>query len=67
MEKNLRIKWDISKPSGDKKRLMSTQKAEKYNIFAETNLSDGIKKTIEWYKLNYKRINERYNSFTEKK
>ncbi len=45
------IKWDISQPDGQPRRKLNTDKAKKYFGFtAETNLKDGLKKTIVWYK-----------------
>ena len=47
------IIWDTSKPSGDTKRLMNTERAESLGIYAKTNLNQGIKETIDWYNANY--------------
>ncbi len=60
------IKWDISKPTGDKIRIMDTTRAENFGIKSQFSLEDGIKKTIEWYTKNQNLISSRYNSFTEK-
>ena len=60
------IIWDSSKPSGDKKRLMNTKRAESIGIYAETDLNQGIKETIDWYNANYKNDLNRYNAFTDK-
>jgi GDP-L-fucose synthase len=46
------IVWDVEKPMGDMKRLMSTERAESYGFKPKVNLKDGITKTIEWYKEN---------------
>ena len=43
------IRWDATKPMGDMKRLMSTERAESYGFIPKVSLQDGIKKTIEWY------------------
>lgn len=47
---NKEIIWDVSKETGDKKRLMSTERAESYKFKPQTSLREGIIKTIEWYK-----------------
>ena len=44
------IKWDVTKPMGDFKRLMSTKRAESFGFKPETSLENGIIKTIQWYK-----------------
>ena len=43
------IKWDTTKPMGDMKRIMSTERAESYGFNPQISLKDGIIKTIEWY------------------
>ena len=46
------IEWDIDKPMGDMKRLMSTERAESYGFNPKVSLEQGIIKTIQWYKEN---------------
>tara|TARA_R100001377_G_scaffold25702_1_gene13942 strand:- start:51 stop:992 length:942 start_codon:yes stop_codon:yes gene_type:complete len=41
--------WDTTKPMGDMKRLMNTERANSYGFYPQTSLKDGIKKTIEFY------------------
>ncbi len=62
---NLKVNWDISKPSGDKKRLMSTKLAKSYGLSCDTKIEIGIKKTVEWFLNNKFNLDNRYNSFTE--
>lgn len=59
------VVWDLSKPSGDKQRVMDTTRAKKYGINNTVCLRDGIQKTIDWYKNNQNLAKTRYNSFTE--
>ena len=47
---NIDIEWDITKPMGDMKRLMSTERAESYGFSPKVSLEYGIIKTIQWYK-----------------
>jgi len=43
--------WDASKPDGQPRRLLDTQRAEKYFGFkARTGFEVGLKQTIEWYR-----------------
>ena len=58
--------WDTSKPSGDKKRLMSTERAKSIGIEAKTPLKEGIKNTIDWFIKNKNTNDMRYNAFTDK-
>lgn len=47
------VKWNSSKPDGQPRRVLDTQKAYKeFGFKAETELRDGIRKTVEWYKKN---------------
>ena len=63
-EKKIEIKWDTSKPSGDKVRIMSMERATKYNFKATTTLEDGIKATINWYLNKSQSLDDlKYNSF----
>jgi GDP-L-fucose synthase len=45
------IVFDTTKPDGQPRRLCDTSKAaQKFGFHATTTLSDGLKKTIEWYR-----------------
>jgi len=46
------IKFDASKPDGMPKKLLDSSKAASLGWKANTNLKDGLKKTIEWYLKN---------------
>lgn len=47
---NGEIRWNTSKPDGQPRRCLNTDKAIKYFGFqAKTSLDEGLKKTIEWY------------------
>jgi GDP-L-fucose synthase len=61
--KDLEIKWLTDKPNGDAIRVMSTTKAESYNIIHKTNLDDGIKIVTDWFKENKSSIDQKYNVF----
>lgn len=60
------INWDITKPKGDKKRLMNTKRAKSFGIETTIDLREGIKETIEWFVQNKENWNTRYNAFTDK-
>lgn len=50
---NADIVWDTSMPDGQPRRCLSTDKAkELLNWQASTTLTDGLKKTIQWYEAN---------------
>jgi GDP-L-fucose synthase len=50
---NDEIRWDISKPDGQRRRLLGVSRAEKELGFkAKADLREGLKRTIDWYKAN---------------
>jgi GDP-L-fucose synthase len=61
--KKLKITWDTNKPSGDKIRIMNTERINSHGFECKTNLSDGIKLTIDWYLKNVSYSDYKFNSF----
>ena len=50
------IMWDDSKPDGQPRRCLDTSRAkEEFGFEAKVKLRDGLKKTIEWYKKEWKK------------
>lgn len=52
-----KIKWDISKPDGQPRRRLDIHNV--YNAVGwkpETNLQDGLRRTVEWYKQQLKTV-----------
>lgn len=43
------IQWDPTKPNGDAKRLMSTERAESVGITQKISLREGLRETIDYY------------------
>ncbi len=44
------IRWDTSKPDGQPRRMLDTNRAkEKFGFQAKTDFREGLKKTISWY------------------
>jgi GDP-L-fucose synthase len=66
MHDECKIVWDTAKPSGDAKRLMSTERARSLGIAPIITLEDGIQETIDWYRENAAVADKRYNAFTER-
>ena len=45
------IVWDTTKPDGQPRRRLDTQRAlQEFGFKAETSLEEGLRKTIGWYK-----------------
>lgn len=61
------VVWDTSKPSGDKKRLAETCRANAIGFQPSISLEEGIKETMDWYRQNRNIPDKRYNIFTQKK
>lgn len=59
------VVWDTSKPAGDAKRLMSTERARSLGIEPNVSLRQGIQETLAWYKNNRENAGGRYNAFTD--
>jgi GDP-L-fucose synthase len=57
------IVWDTSKPTGDKKRLMNTERANSLGWKPTISLEQGIREVMEWYQNNQKELEKRYNVF----
>jgi GDP-L-fucose synthase len=48
-----KLVWDTSKPNGQPRRMLDTQKAKEYFGFqAKTTFEEGLRKTIDWYRKN---------------
>jgi len=46
-----KITWDETKPDGQPRRMLNTARAiDEFGFSAKTNLRDGLRKTIEWYR-----------------
>ena len=52
-----KIVWDRSKPDGQPRRCVDTTKAEReFGFKAKTNFEEGLKKTVQWYEQNRRKI-----------
>lgn len=50
-----KLVWDTSKPNGQPRRALDTSRAVEYFGWkARTNFEEGLRQTIEWYRLNRK-------------
>ncbi len=61
--KNPEVKWLTDKPSGDKIRILSSERAKSYGIHSKTKLEDGIKIVTDWFIENKQDIDKKYNVF----
>lgn len=67
MEVKPKVVWDVTKPSGDKKRLMDISKVQSLGFAPQISIEEGVKETMCWYLENREKIGRRYNVFTERK
>ena len=61
--KDIEVEWDISKPAGDKRRILDSTRAESVGFKTSISLEDGIQETIDWYEKNRSTIDDRHNAF----
>lgn len=58
------VLWDItSKPHGDQKRVLDIQKAVSLGFEPRITLEEGIRSTVEWYKMHKDEAKTRFNAF----
>ena len=51
------IVWDKTKPDGQPRRMLDVSRAERlFGFRAKTKFEDSLKKTIEWYLTNRKKV-----------
>ncbi|MFC1964597.1 GDP-L-fucose synthase family protein [Chloroflexota bacterium] len=53
------IEWDSSKPDGQPRRMLDTSKAKmEFGFEAKTDLRNGLRQTIDWYKASFLKVND---------
>lgn len=57
------VRWDTTRPSGDKCRILDTSLAQSHGISPKTTLQDGLMKTVEWYSGHRAFSEDRHNVF----
>jgi GDP-L-fucose synthase len=62
-EKDIQVKWDTTKPAGDRLRILDTTRAAGFGFEAQTPIEKGIQETISWFNINKASIDERFNAF----
>jgi GDP-L-fucose synthase len=50
MNLNVEIKMDLSKPSGNSRKLMDSSVAKSFGWNPSTTIHEGINRTIDWYR-----------------
>lgn len=54
-----KIIWDSSKPAGHPRKCFDVSRAKrKFNFVAQKDFETGLRETIDWYKMNYKKYRE---------
>jgi GDP-L-fucose synthase len=59
------IRWDTSKPAGDRKRIMDMARATAHGFAPRTGIEEGIRSTFAWYLEHRHQADRRYNAFSE--
>jgi GDP-L-fucose synthase len=63
IDPSVKIVWDTSKPTGDKKRIMDISRAKSHGWQPRISLEEGIAETVEWFRANKEKAEKRYNPF----
>lgn len=58
------VVWDLSKPTGDRFRVLDIARARAMGYEPQISLEDGLLETIEWYRQNRDKANKRYDVFS---
>ncbi len=59
------IRWDTSKPAGDRKRLMDMSRAAAHGFAPAIGIAEGIRETFAWYLAHRQEADRRYNAFSD--
>ena len=63
VKNKIKINFDTSKPTGDKKRVLDMKYANSQGIFCKKKLVDGLNETIDWYLKNKNLKNKKFNYY----
>ena len=63
MPQKLNVSWDVTKPAGDRIRILDTTRAKSLGFETTTALREGLQKTVAWYKEKNNSAGYRYNVF----
>jgi len=63
IDPSVKIIWDTTKPTGDKKRIMDISRACSHGWQPRISLEEGIKETVQWFTANRDKAEKRYNPF----
>jgi GDP-L-fucose synthase len=63
IDPSVKIVWDTTKPTGDKKRIMDISRARSHGWQPRISLEEGVKETVEWFRANRDKAEKRYNPF----
>ncbi len=66
VDPSIDLVFDTSKPTGDKKRVMSMERAASYGFHIEIPMDQAIQETVDWYKANREITSDRYDLFATK-
>jgi len=66
LDKKIDIKWDITKPVGEKYRVTGIQQAKsRFGWSPKVSIDAGIEKTMKWYSANSSKTIKRYSVISE--
>jgi len=50
------VRWDSSRPDGQPRRSLNTERAREFGFSSRTDFREGLRKTVEWYRKKIKQI-----------
>ena len=50
------MRWDSSRPDGQPRRSLNTERAREFGFSSRTDFREGLRKTVEWYRKKMKQI-----------
>jgi GDP-L-fucose synthase len=63
VDRPLRVRWDTTKPQGDRLRIMDTARATALGFTPQVSLDEGVKDTVTWYLGHRGKDTSRYDIF----
>jgi len=61
--RDIEVRWDTTKPTGDARRVFDMTRAKSHGFEPTVSIEEGIVDTIQWFKDNQEIVDNRHNAF----